>query len=133
MLSLTYSKLGDGIPVNEIIQDWANIVENKTAEGKTLLVADCYYLDEEGRKILNDREIPHLCGVQSNRFSILSEQASEVVRKAGDYVLLYNEEKHELFVHYWFPDMNLGKKYALSNAYTPNCWHYSQTVYSCYR
>lgn len=113
------AKLGDGIPVNEIVQDWATIIENKTTEGKTLLVADCYYLDEKGRKILNEKTVPYLCGVQSNRFSILSEQASAIVRKAGDYTLLYNEERHELFVHYWFPDMNLGKKYTLSNAYTP--------------
>jgi hypothetical protein len=113
------SKLGEGIPVSEVVSAWGNIVKDHSTEGKTILVADCYYLDERGRKNLQDNNIKYLCGVQSKRFQGLTTLAEETVKKAGDLVMLYNDDSNELFVHYWFPDINLGKKYSLTNAFTP--------------
>ncbi len=97
---------------------WGEIITNKGTSGKTILVADCYYLDECGRQNLQQQEVKYLCGVQSKHFQSLTEPAEETVKKAGDYVMLYNEDTNDLFVHYWFPDISLGKKYSLTNAFT---------------
>ena len=110
-------KLGDGVPVSNVVASWGEIVKSKATDGKTVLVADCYYLDDRGRQQLQDLGVKYLCGVQAKRFANLTTLAEETVKKAGDYVMLYNDESNELFVHYWFPDVNLGKKYSLTNAF----------------
>lgn len=110
--------LGEGIPVSEVVSNWGDIVKTKGTEGKTILVADCYYLDERGRQQLQEKDVKYICGVQPKRFAQLSEMAAETVKKAGDYVMLYNDDTNELFVHYWFPDITLGKKFSLTSAFT---------------
>lgn len=94
-------------------------MSTKGIEGKTILVADCCYLDECGREKLQQQGVKYLCGVQAKQFEQLSMQAAETVKKAGDLVMLYRDDTEELFAHCWFPNITLGKKFSLTNAFTP--------------
>ena len=108
---------GEGYPVSQIMAEWGEIVKKKSNEGKTVLVADSYYLDEAGRAALKELEVPYICAVQAKRFHILTNQAKKHVSKAGESIFLWNKKEHELLAHYYSPEPKIGRKFVLSNAY----------------
>jgi hypothetical protein len=114
------STIGEGVTCVEVIGEWADIVERLSTNDQTILVVDCFYLDSKGRELLLSRNLPFVCAVQKSRFHTLAEQAENEVSKAGELALLYKKRTQELFVHYWYPDRTLGKKYVLTNIYTPS-------------
>lgn len=114
------TKLGESITCAEVMQQWGQIVMDKgvSVDGKTLLVADSYYLDASGREIMQNQGVAYLCGIQACRFPQFVKVTKEEVTDPGDMALLYNDESQEMFVHRWYPDKKIGQKYILSNAYS---------------
>lgn len=115
------TQLGESIPCAEVMQQWGEIVKTKghmELEGRTILVADAYYLDNVGREILLGQGVSFLCGVQACRFDAFVEQSKKEVRHTGDIALLYKSETKEMFVHRWYADKRIGQKFVFTNAYT---------------
>lgn len=58
---------GQRIPCSEIMKDWGNIIASSPSPD-TMLVADSYYLDNAGRKVLQEIEVSYICGIQKSQF-----------------------------------------------------------------
>jgi hypothetical protein len=62
-LHAAQTKLGEKVKCAEVVSEWADIVKNKSTEGKTILVADSYYLDKTGWAVLAEKEVLFICVV----------------------------------------------------------------------
>jgi hypothetical protein len=109
--------LGGTIHCATVVSDWANVVNAHTSDGKTILVADSYYLDHTGYEFLTEKAVPFICAVQECRFNELATKAKEKSKHEGDTALLYNEQTKDMFVTHWYADAKIGRKFVMSNAY----------------
>jgi hypothetical protein len=109
---------GGGINCSTVMAEWAEVIDTKTTDGKTLLVADSYYLDHAGWEILTEASVPFICGVQPCRFPVLSEKVMRKSKHEGKTALMYNEKTQDMFVTHWYSDSKIGRKFVLSNAYS---------------
>jgi hypothetical protein len=95
------------------IVEWATLGLKQLFDGRDhTLVADSYYLDRAGRKLLLDNGAKFLVAVKKRNFKCLADRLP--IEKGGKWHALYNETTGELFVHVF--DSALGHKYLLTNA-----------------
>jgi hypothetical protein len=107
-----------------------------------MLVADSYYLDETSCYHLLELDIGFICAVQACYFEELVKLVAPIVKKLDKSTILMNEESGETFVHHWYKESKLGKKYVLTNilqrtagntpkAIVPGCDDYSLAFPTC--
>ena len=109
------TEVGEKIPTSEIMAEWGKIIKDKGPN--TIIVADSYYLDNPGRDMLVKNDIQFICAINIDRFAALKAVVAPLVTKPGEMAAIFNEELQEVFVHVWDQDVNVGKKYVLSNAF----------------
>jgi len=97
------------------LKEWQEIFKDK-GDPNTILVADSYYLDSIGRKILQDMGIKYICAVQASRFRKICDLLIPLVSRPGQWHGAWNETTKELFVYHWSPDTKVGKKFVITNA-----------------
>jgi hypothetical protein len=59
---------------------------------------DSYYLDNQGKHILNELKVNYVCSIQGNRFKSLKDFVKSKVEKPGEWCGIYNIITHESFV-----------------------------------
>jgi hypothetical protein len=115
--------IDESIPTIEVIKEWGEIIKKFKEKNKnegSVLVNDSYYTTEGGRQWLNDEKIKYICAIATNRFPLLMDAIALVghqVTKPGETAAIILPTTGELFVHHWDPDVNVDKKYVLSNAF----------------
>jgi hypothetical protein len=82
----------------------------------TLIVEDAYYLDDNSRTFLREKNIPYLSAINPVRFEEIWKVAKEYVSKKGEWVILYNEETEEHAMMRWDP-IGERKQYVLTNVF----------------
>jgi hypothetical protein len=120
--------LNESVPTVGIVSDWIGVLQDAEEPQETILVMDCYYLDQSGRHFVLNAGIPYLAGLQACRFKSLADKAGMAVSKPGKTAILCNDDTGETFCHHWYADGALGKKYVFSNClerkvgFTPKAW-----------
>lgn len=134
--------LGGTIYCSQIVSDWGDIVKKYTTNGKTVLIADSYYLDQTGYEILMEKKVPFVCAVQECRFTELAMEAKKKSKHEGDTALLYNDTNNTMFITHWYEEKKLGRKFVITNAFKrkpgntrkaiiPGCDDFSLTFNTC--
>lgn len=83
-------------------------------------MSDSYYATEGSREWCKQENVKYIMAVQTNRFPILMEAMKlkgDPVTKPGESAAIVLPETGEVFAHHWDPDVNIDKKYVLSNAF----------------
>lgn len=93
---------GRSIMTKEIVMDWANIVSRNDDQfmhnPSTILVMDSYYLTENARDELLQKELKFIAAIQGNRFKSLFEQINPKVERPGQWEGIYHRATHQLLV-----------------------------------
>lgn len=97
--------------------EWSNVIKSKGSK-ETILVADSYYLDTTGKKVLTDMKIAYLCSIQKSRFKEYIDMVKPKVTMPGEWSGIHNPNTKETLVYSWDDNTDIGKKYVISNAFT---------------
>ena len=81
-----------------------------------MIVEDAYYLDDNSRALLREKNIPYLSAVNPVRFAEVWDIAKGHVTEKGDWVVLYNKGTKEHAMMRWDP-IGERKQYVLTNAF----------------
>ena len=79
-------------PVSSIVKEWVDIVhELGHRHGHTLLTMDNYYLDQVGRRYLEEKNVNYVASITQQRFKNLYDKLSPKVTKPGDWYQTWEE------------------------------------------
>ena len=134
--------LGESVPSSDVLAEWGAAIKKPGVRTTTILVADSYYLDQMGRHLLLELDIPYLCAIQACCFPSLVAEAKKKVSRPGKTAILYNEWTNEYFCHHYYAETRIGRKYVLTNMFelgvgntssnfVPGCDHFSKTFNLC--
>jgi hypothetical protein len=92
-------ELDEHIPVDVILNDWADLILHFKSQSFTILVFDAYYTSRIGLDCLIKKGILFCGGVNSTRFPDQVRQTD--VHRPGQHSMLYNTKTNEVFVTAW--------------------------------
>jgi hypothetical protein len=108
--------LGRENPVNEIVQDWTKVVEEKLGK-KTILCFDSYYMNNTSRHNLIDSGVKYVAATRPDRFKEAFGVVKDGIDKKGDWQGAFNENTGETIVYCFDTEKDIGKKLVFSNAF----------------
>jgi len=109
-------KLGEKVPVDSVVEEWVGALKEKGYYAEIILGFDSYFFSKStGSLILKSGicAIASVCG--SSRLKSIWDYVNSQVTQSGDVGVAYDKSTNEMFVYYWDPDKNIGKKSAWTN------------------
>ena len=104
---------GMHVKCHEIIKTWAEMIQDTYKPSNSTLFMDSYYLQEESRQWLKEKQVKYVASLHSGRFGVLINSLKPKVKKTGNYVQCFNQKTKEAAVHYWSEDTKVGRKTVL--------------------
>lgn len=115
LLHTRLAKGEEGLPISEVIQWWCHVVK-QFPNDSPLLTMDSYYLDNASKAILEKEKVNYVAAFSANKFALVRECMEGKVHNPGEWCGMHDPKTRVSIVYHWSPDVEIGKKWVMSNA-----------------